>query len=66
MRKSDGFALQCSIDLDARTGLVFNRIESGAYAAGRAVGLDEVLTSRLIQGRIVADAEFVLSRIVDL
>jgi Uma2 family endonuclease len=36
------------IDLDAKTGLVFDRIENGAYAPGRTVGLDDVLTPKLI------------------
>jgi Uma2 family endonuclease len=36
------------IDLDAKTGLVFDRIENGAYAPGRSVGLDDVLTPKLI------------------
>jgi Uma2 family endonuclease len=38
------------IDLDAKTGLVFDKIENGAYAPGRAVGLHDVLTPKLISG----------------
>jgi Uma2 family endonuclease len=38
------------IDLDARNGLVFDRIESGVYAPGRAVGAEETLSPGLIAG----------------
>lgn len=38
------------LDLDARTGLVFHRIEDGAYAPGRAVGADDVLVPILVSG----------------
>lgn len=38
------------IDLDAKNGLIFDRFESGAYAPGRAVGVDDVLTPGLISG----------------
>ena len=38
------------LDIDARTGLIFNRIEDGVYAPGRAVGADEVLTPSLLSG----------------
>lgn len=38
------------IDLDARTGLIFDRIENGAYAPGRAVGAEDVLIPKLIAG----------------
>lgn len=36
------------IDLEARTGLVFDRIEDRAYAPGRPVGLQDVLTPKLL------------------
>jgi Uma2 family endonuclease len=36
------------LDIDAKTGLIFDRIENGAYAPGRAVGLNDVLTPSLI------------------
>jgi Uma2 family endonuclease len=38
------------LDIDAKTGLIFDRIENGAYAPGRAVGLHDALTPTLIQG----------------
>jgi Uma2 family endonuclease len=38
------------IDLEAKTGLVFDRIEGGAYAQGKPVGPDDVLTPQLIPG----------------
>ena len=38
------------IDLDAKTGLIFDKIENGAYAPGRAVSADDVLTPKLISG----------------
>ncbi len=45
------------IDLDARTGLVFDRIENNAYASGRRVGIDEVLAPGLIPGVVVRIAD---------
>jgi Uma2 family endonuclease len=36
------------IDLEARTGLVFDRIEDRAYAPGHPVGLQDVLTPKLL------------------
>lgn len=38
------------IDLEARTGVVFDRIENGAYASGRNVGVEDKLTPKLIPG----------------
>ena len=38
------------IDLDARNGLIFDCIENGAYAPGRAIGADDVLTPGLVEG----------------
>lgn len=38
------------IDLEAKTGLVFDRIENGAYAPGRPVGEQDVLTPKLLSG----------------
>lgn len=38
------------LDLDAKTGLIFDRIENGAYAPGRSVGLNDTLTPTLISG----------------
>lgn len=32
------------IDIEAKTGLIFDRIEKGAYAPGREVGVNDVLT----------------------
>ncbi|MGH6951259.1 MAG: Uma2 family endonuclease [Vitreimonas sp.] len=36
------------IDIEARTGLVFDRIEERAYAPGRPVGLQDVLTPKFL------------------
>lgn len=38
------------IDLDAKTGLVFDKIEGGAYAPGRVVGLTDMLAPGLVSG----------------
>lgn len=38
------------LDIDARTGLIFDSIENGAYAPGRAVGAEDVLTPGLVSG----------------
>lgn len=38
------------IDLDAKAGLIFDRIENGAYAPGRPVGAEDMLTPTLISG----------------
>lgn len=45
------------LDLDAKTGLIFDRIENGVYAPGRPVGLNEVLTPTLIAGVSVRMAD---------
>ncbi len=38
------------IDLDARTGLIFDRIDNGAYSPGRPVGAGDLLTPLFIAG----------------
>jgi Uma2 family endonuclease len=38
------------LDIDAKTGLIFDRIENGAYAPGRPVGMNDVLKPTLIAG----------------
>ncbi len=38
------------LDLDARSGLIFDRIGTGAYAPGRPVDANDVLTPNLIAG----------------